>query len=548
MDKFLKKLELAVTNNIANGELNDALNLIISFVESIIQDRRSTANVFGSAILDQLCQRIGYETLKKKKYLFEDESKKDILQIIYIATQLWKTGGHTAVLEDFIKAQPNKQHLILVTDIFDRVNHEVIKNRFATLNVKIKWAPQSGVLEKLIWLQDQLIVNQPSQVVLFNHCQDAVSIAAVQPLLTPNLVFYHHCDHQLCLGLYLSHAQHIDPHPFGFYNCRNNLGVANTHYIPLVVEDLGDRPLELTFLGDGKLRTCSSGSGHKFEQSYLYVYAEEIPKIIELTGGLHIHIGELSPYTLGIIYRELQESQIEKERFIYIPWVKSLWRAMHEHKVDIYINSFPLGGGRASIEVMGSGTPFIGHQNYNSRVLSGIDIVYPEAFFWQKPTELYKYLQNLNTKILSEQSAHSRKQYELYHSPSILKQCLEKLNFQEEGIFPPPLRNYLTDELQKFLDNSKSDLCKQFIDILDAIYPILHTNQLELDKSNISDFLYSLTIYPSELERSQSKLRQTQTDLQEAKNIILAMESSKFWKMRQVWLRLKKSLRVHKEQ
>ncbi len=54
--------------------------------------------------------------------------------------------------------------------------------------------------------------------------------------------FYHHGDHHLCLGVYLSHLEHIDPHPMGYHNCRDALGIDNT-YIPLTVDDKGDRAL-----------------------------------------------------------------------------------------------------------------------------------------------------------------------------------------------------------------------------------------------------------------------------------------------------------------
>ncbi|ODG99008.1 hypothetical protein A4S05_06640 [Nostoc sp. KVJ20] len=522
-NNYILNIESKVAEYIKSGDLESPLRFLINFVEKIIRDERATAKVFGSATLDKLCQQIGAKALEYQKRLLtiDSHSNNNNENIIYIATELYKTGGHTAVLEDLIKAQPHKKHIILITDIFNTVNRKIILNRFSSLNVQIEWAPQSSLLEKLLWLQDQLAEKQLSQVFLFNHWQDAVAIAAVQPNLAQQLIFYHHCDHQLCLGLYLSHAKHIDPHAFGFYNCRHNLGVANTIYIPLVVEDSGTRSTELPFIANAKLRTCSSGSGNKFEQNYQYSYIEEVAKILDVTQGTHIHIGELSHYSLEQIRRGLEERGIAQESFIYIPWVKSLWQAIHEQKIDVYINSFPLGGGRASIEIMGSGTPFIGHKNYNSRVLSGIDIVYPEAFFWQKPDELYSYLQALTPEILKEQAAYSRRHYELYHTPKVLQQCLENCN-EEEGLFPPPLRNYVTDELQSFIDNVNSDLTKQFLDIVDSMYPIWDTSQFELDKSKISDFLYKLTISQYGEAISMSKLQQTQAEVENLKVAMLS--------------------------
>ncbi|MBN3906212.1 MAG: glycosyltransferase [Nostoc sp. NMS1] len=522
-NNYILNIESQIAEYMKSGDLESPLDLLVNFVEKIIRDNRATAKVFGSATLDKLCQQIGAKALEHQKPLLtiDSYSNHENGNIIYIATELYKTGGHTAVLEDLIKAQPHRKHIILITDIFNTVNREIILSRFASLNVQIEWAPQSTLLDKLFWLQSQLIERQLSQVFLFNHWQDAVAIAAVQPHLAQELIFYHHCDHQLCLGLYLSHAKHIDPHAFGFYNCRHNLGVANTRYIPLIVEDLGTRSPELPFIANGKLRTCSSGSGNKFEQIYPYSYIEEVPRILDVTQGVHIHIGELSHYSLERIRQGLEQRGITQESFIYIPWVKSLWWTISEQKIDVYLNSFPLGGGRASIEVMGSGTPFIGHQNYNSRVLSGIDIVYPEAYFWQKPEELYSYLQALTPEILAEQAAYSRRHYELYHTPKVLQQCLQDFN-SEEGLFPLPLRDYVTDGLQNFLDSAHSDLTKQFIDIVDAMYPIWDTDKLELDKSKISEFLYRLTIPQYEKANLMSKLEHAQIEVENLKVAMLS--------------------------
>ncbi len=512
----LKYLELEVNNQIASKNLDAALNLIINFVESIGKDSRATASIFGSTMLDKLCQRIGAESLKLKKEIAQKNmSKKTKNNIIYIATELYQSGGHTAVIEDFIRTQPEKEQIIIITDTLQTAQREVIDNRFAQLPVKIKWAPNGSALDKLIWLQSQLLALQPNQVFLFNHGQDAIAIAAVQPNLTTQLIFYHHCDHQLCLGLYLEYAQHIDPHSFGFYNCRNKLGVANTKYIPLTADDLGISLREVPFLADGILRTCSSGSSLKFEQSYLYSYIEEVPKILDVTGGVHIHIGSLSTYALKDIHQWLNERGISPERFIYIPWVKSLWKALYEQRVDIYINSFPLGGGRACVEVMGSGTPIIGHHNYHSRLLGGFDVIYPEAFFWQSSEELYSYLKSLTKEILLKQAVCARKHYELYHQPTILKQCLENLDCLEESLYPPPLRKYVADDLQTFLEKATLlDLSKQFIDIVDIIDPILDETKFSIDKSKISNFLYRLTISKTELERSQVQVQDAQAELE----------------------------------
>jgi hypothetical protein len=229
------------------------------------------------------------------------------------------------------------------------------------------------------------------------------------------------------------------------------MGLTNNRYWPLVVDDLGARTEKFHFLEDGKLRTCSSGSYNKFAFPYLYSYTKEVSKLLEATKGLHIHIGQLPPHALQTIHRGMKERGIEANRFIVIPWVKSLWATIIEQKVDIYLSSFPLGGGRASVEVMGSGTPLVIHENYLSSLLGGAFLAYPEAFRWRKPDELYAILRNLTPELLMIHSIYARKHYELYHTPNKLKR---ELILMEEGIAsPPPLHPgpYIQDGLQIYL-------------------------------------------------------------------------------------------------
>jgi len=516
----LSSLKSKVNEQIAAGELDKALDLISSFVEEVISNPRSAGNVLSSVALDTLCQKIGAQVLEVENYLFPTEEGKETQLVVYIATELSNEGGHSAVIEDLIKAQPDKSHLIMITGNLPNAKRAFIATRFRPL-VEIEWAPQSGTLDRLKWLQQQLVEKRPSQVFLFNHHHDAVAVAAVQPSLVSQLFFYHHADYQLCLGLHLPHARHIDFYAGSFYRCRHQLGITNNIFLPLVAEDFGERPSQLGFMGDGHLRTCTSGRVQKFEQPYLYKYVEEVPKIIEATGGVHIHIGYLSESGFATIKRGLQERGIDSERFTYIPWVKSIWRAMQEYRIDVYLNSFPYGGGRTMIEVMGSGTPAVVHDNYQSRIFSDIDIAYPEAFCWRTTDELYSYLRSLTPENLAAQALLSRKYYELYHANSLLKPRLTDILLEKDICSPPPLRHYVRDDLQVFLEESVASgnlgesfdktITMEFTDIIEALYEIFEHSEFFADPVKVSKFLYLIT----SSQQTQNQLQQLRSVLQQ---------------------------------
>lgn len=428
----LRALCAEVSSEISLGYLENGLKLIHDFVEKVITEPLCTGEAFGSRLLDQLCLEIGtanWGLISSQLNLqLQAKCKKDTY--IYIVTKLQSSGGHTRVIEDFILARPDSCHVVLSTELNGKSDRYYFENKFdKKLDVRFEYSSRGTYLEKLTWLQKRLFQIGAERIYLFNHHQDSVAVAAVVPDLVGNLSFYHHGDHHLCLGVYLGRGEHIDPHPFGYQNCRENFGIDNT-YVPLVIDDKGIRPDDLQFMESGNLTTCTAARSNKLEIPYFISYLEVIPELLRATGGRHIHIGKLSPWGLMKIKRQLKKYGIATERFTYIPWVPSVWRALHELRIDLYISSFPYIGGLTLLEAMGAGTPVVMHNHIASRLLSGVDMAHPEVFFWRDPNELFDYCKNLSASELIRLSKIGRQHFEDYHSRELLVKFLDKKNLQ----------------------------------------------------------------------------------------------------------------------
>lgn len=444
---------------VAGGNHDKALTLIEEVVDRIFCEPLNVGRVFGSRELDRLCQAIGAASLERlgaamQSHVVSDDSEaRPTDVVVYLVSKLQPSGGHTAVLTDIIRLSPPSRNIVIVTGTCGRTDREAVRRRFESLqDVVLEYSPPGSRLAKLEWIQRRLAGLDPHTVWLFNHHQDSVAIAAVQPNQGYRVRFYHHGDHHLCLGVHLDYAEHIDPHPMGYHNCRENLGIRGNRYLPLVAPDLGDRAPP-TQPETGGLVTCTAGGFNKLEVPYFVHYTDMVPAILQATGGRHIHFGRLTSLALRRIHRGLGKSGIAAEAFVYVPYVPSVWRALHEYAVDLYVASFPYGGGRTLVEVMGAGLPAVLHSHFASRMLGGVDMAYKEAFIWRNPEELLAYLRNVDRAALKREGQLARRWYETYHREEIMQRFLD--NSQSDLDVPALREDYRPDALMLALQTCR---------------------------------------------------------------------------------------------
>jgi hypothetical protein len=431
------------------GEVALALISMQSFVYRAALSRESAlGRVFSSRALDDACQAIGA--------LDPVPVSEDRRGVVYIVTELQLTGGHTRVVADLIMADDTTARsgepvTILVTDVVSQHN-PAAAGLLLQLGARVETPPPGDHATRLTWLKGRLSSLSPRVTRLVLHPFDSVAIAAAQPGLTGELVFLHNADHNLALGVSLAHSLHVDFHAKGFYNCGDREGVRNNVMWPLTAADLGPRsPL----YAEAPIRTCTCGGAEKFEPQftrdlapYPFRYAELAPLIPATTGGVHVHIGPLSEEALREIGEGLDRFGVPRDQFVHMPSVPNLWDALKTLQIDLYVSSFPLGGGRATVEALGAGLPICVHSNYRSIMLTPENEVYEGAFIWRTPAELVRCLTDLTPETLERHARAARNYYERHHHPSRLQAALA-------GQVDPPSRpRHTEDWLQAYLDQS----------------------------------------------------------------------------------------------
>lgn len=431
----------------ACDRLDDALNAIIDFVIEVISHDSATGLVFSSALLDELCLELGRLGVKPKR-----TSRRGV---VILATAVMPTGGHTRQILDFAEADPAHEVTLLLTNTRHALTTSDVV-AIAETGIRVEIAPTGNEATRLRWLQRRMAELGPERTYVFQHHFDSVCVATLQPELTGELIFCHNADYALSLGVQVAHATHIDFHPKGFWNCRNVEGVRRNRFWPLTAEVPPPAPRQ--WMLDGALRTCCCGGFEKFELPHLLealpysiTYPDMVATILRATNGVHYHIGNLSADLSAAIFERLQSAGIAETRFVAIPFVPLLWRALQDLEIDVYMGSMPRGGGRATLEAMAAGLPLVIHHNYRSICLSDKNELYEGALTWRTLDELAAQLAGITPATLREHTQLSRQWFERHHAPEQLHACIERLLEGEPE--PVPARpEFRPDSLQVFLD------------------------------------------------------------------------------------------------
>lgn len=487
-----------LNDKVERGECRTALQDISDFVAAIVVREAPMGHVFSSRDLDAVCLAAGKKLMTNGT---EGQVNEDCT--VFIVSGIAESGGHTRVLLDLWGADPALNKVLLVSNVKHALTEAAVQSIFESIGEPLssEVAPVREMDDVVRWLQTRLRELRPARTYLLQHHFDAPAIAAVQPELAGDIVYFHHCDHNLALGVHIPNAIHVDFNSKSAHNCKYSLGVERQAYWPLVAEVRAQRP-DRPFLAAGRLRTATSGGALKFDNAlfgdripYLYDYRHILPLILKTTGGPHVHIGAMPENVIAEIRAELVSLGVDPDNFIHIPWVDDVASELINRGIDLYVGSFPRGGGRATVEIMGAGFPLLLHHNYISPFFSDICETYEGVLQWRNERELVAILSTLDATTLKDHALRARRFYETNLTPSHLEAAVHD-TLRGVPWSPPHEVAYTTDNLQHYLDRIKS------IDVLTASIQALRAEINERENvisnivANIETIEKNITYFP----------------------------------------------------
>ncbi len=424
---------------LALGQLDGALDALVEGYAHLLAPGSPVARQpIGWAPADRLCRQIG-ERLLPRAELPPPVAWNPC--DVYLATQLYAGGGHTAVIGDYVRHSPGSEKVLLLTRTVEAHVHDggppppgvIERTGIDPSQVRLSPAPHSRTAT-VTWIMEQLAGLRPRRVFCFHHPEDAVALAAVQPGLAGAWYMVRHTDRQPSAGVHAEGMGLIDLNPFTAWFTRIVLQRPSL-YVPLTVEDI-DAKMPPRFLQDasGGLVTVSSASPHKFSPDY----PERIARVLRATGGRHVHIGHLPAATRDAIAATLRRGGLDPAAcFHYLKWVPSLARAFRDIGADVCVGSAPVGGARTAIEACCAGIPIFPFRRPDVPAFATGIFRPREIDAWSDTEELIEMLTALDRPRLEHLSRLCRAFYEQWHRPELLGEALANLDREGEQRLPP---------------------------------------------------------------------------------------------------------------
>ncbi|WP_296598691.1 hypothetical protein [Phenylobacterium sp.] len=279
--------------------------------------------------------------------------------VCILATQFYRTGGHTRVVADIIQRLQPDGAALLVTDTY---REQRVGQFFREGSPRTHLEERAFMLctaptlvERVLETYMKLAAMRPTRIIMATHPMDIVGVIAAWPFRDV-VEFLHHADHFPSLGATLPFSAHVDL----TYTCHLaccEAGLAPTY--AGMASPGAMTPAPASAAPDRALRIATCGSPHKYRGGGRHRWADYAIAALREPGSELIHVGPTDEALIQELTGALTAASIPLDRYILANFQPSLPDELAKYGVDVYLSSYPETGGKANLEAMMSGVPAI---------------------------------------------------------------------------------------------------------------------------------------------------------------------------------------------
>jgi hypothetical protein len=382
-----------------------------------LSHRLSSEPLWGRALfipeLDDLARKAGFVLAPRPTAT----TKSKVL--VHVATEVFRIGGHSNVIEDAVTALRDYRHVLILTAM--NGSHPAVismKPHFEELNLDVRFLSCSSRTEKARELASLIGALAPWAVLMLASYDDSVAYSAVTGDAAPRVLFLHHSDHQPSLGASRSDYVHVDLTPACHSVCASRPDL-RASLLSLTAKDIGTVQLADRHPVIGV--TC--GSPYKYSGSIEFSYAQLVAALFSIGVSRLFHVGDMPDSQKDQICVDIAANGQDPNRLVLLPNVSSLAAKLLEISPDFYLTSHPLGGGKATIEALSVGLPVLFVCPASRLPLLGPDMTFgtaiPISTLGQVPEAIRRLESEKRTLAI-----RSREIYEQHYSPKAFREGL----------------------------------------------------------------------------------------------------------------------------
>ncbi|WP_340646703.1 glycosyltransferase [Phenylobacterium sp.] len=320
--------------------------------------------------------------------LADCEGEKSNDNVCVIATQLYGVGGHSKVVADITRLIGGDKVSLILTDLYGNIPYRrLIGEDLAARGYHCRAllalkAP--NVLDRTVELYRLLCAVKPTRIFLLHHHMDVCAVAATYPFRDVT-EFVHHADHLPSLGATVDYSAHVDL----TYTCHPICAAAglNPTYSGMTLPDVSIVQGVSKAEGPMVFGTCGNIGKYRREgRASRYRWVDWVIPALSTPNSRFIHIGPTDAAFEQEVRQGLADAGLDPQRYVFTGATPNLQAALISHQVDVYVSSYPEGGGRATLEAMAAGVPAVAPSEAEmgplvqySSPLSGWTLVYDPA-------------------------------------------------------------------------------------------------------------------------------------------------------------------------
>ncbi len=276
----------------------------------------------------------------------ENENLFKSKSILYIATELYPTGGHTRYFENLLDHFLDFSNDLIITN---QSKDEIPKRITDLLNVKINSI--NSEIKSLSSTEKIRRINKIAAnyeyIVLNIHPTDIITIAALSNLVNCKIIFINHADHKFWVGNSIIDTC-INIRPYAAKVSKERRAIKNNVILPIPVKELNmqkkNARSSLGISGD-QIVILTVSSLYKIIPNNTHNFFKTIYKIVELVPSAIF-------YLIGVN----ESSDLKKLGYVKHPRIKLLGEiedpSLYQSATDIYIEGFPYNSFTACLETV----------------------------------------------------------------------------------------------------------------------------------------------------------------------------------------------------